>query len=402
MFDWLFPKKEEKQEKKKPMAQISSFTNKMFLDYKISDDVLYSFYRTNPYICAVINKISSDIWANGIEIQKRTGDEFLAVEDDLLEDLIKDYDQNITIKQFLQTIVRDIEILANAYIYFIKDENDHIVGIRRLDPRYIIKVSTDTWETIGYIQNLKGQRAFLADEIYHIRDNVGISDETKWESKMISLFVDLETDKEAKESNLAFFRNNQTPSSLVVLNDDYTMSDTATLLNEIKELFSWWQYQGGKNHYRSAVVQGVKEIVKIQDKIEDSQFLDQRKFTMQLVCAVYDVPQDMIGITDTSNKSVGDIQSEKYYNTIASKERRYSRILTDIVEKVYDADYRVVILEDNIRVLKPRSEIARWLYNDGIIDLNEARDLIQYDKTDNNHYKDDKSQANDNLDNNNK
>jgi hypothetical protein len=55
-------------------------------------------------------------------------------------------------------------------------------------------------------------------------------------SKMQSLFLDLESDKEAKESNWAFFANNQTPSSLVVLDQEFREPDEATL-KKIKDLF---------------------------------------------------------------------------------------------------------------------------------------------------------------------
>jgi hypothetical protein len=40
---------------------------------------------------------------------------------------------------------------------------------------------------------------------------------------MQSLFLDLETDVEARESNLAFFKNNQTPASIVIIDKDYEM-----------------------------------------------------------------------------------------------------------------------------------------------------------------------------------
>lgn len=40
---------------------------------------------------------------------------------------------------------------------------------------------------------------------------------------MESLFIDLETDKEARDSNLAFFRNNQTPASVIILDPDFDL-----------------------------------------------------------------------------------------------------------------------------------------------------------------------------------
>jgi hypothetical protein len=59
----------------------------------------------------------------------------------------------------------------------------------------------------------------------HFYEDIDLNDEKKGESKMQSLFLDLETDIEARESNLAFFKNNQTPSSLVIIDKDYELDN---------------------------------------------------------------------------------------------------------------------------------------------------------------------------------
>jgi hypothetical protein len=41
---------------------------------------------------------------------------------------------------------------------------------------------------------------------------------------MTSLFLDIESDQEARDSNLAFFKNNQTPSSLIIVDKDFDMT----------------------------------------------------------------------------------------------------------------------------------------------------------------------------------
>jgi len=377
MFERLFTKKNN-PEPKKPKAIMKYFNWVFNISYQVSDNVLYEFYKINPFVNAVINKISSDIGANGIEINKIKDKAITQQDISLLEKYIKAYDENLTLKQFLETIVRDVEVLANAYIYLEKDENKNIIAIRRLDPRYIIKVSNEQGETIWYVQNLLGVKAFLYDEIYHIRDNIGVDDETKGTSKLISLFIDLETDKEARESNLAFFRNNQTPSSMVILDDEYDTTDTDTL-DTIKDLFANWDHKGGKNHYRSAVLQWVKEIVKVQDKIDEVGFLGGRHFTLQVVCAVYGTTPDVLWFTETSNRAVSTNQSQNHFTTISYKEARYSGVLTNLMKILYPKEsYQVVILQDNNRILKDKSDIAVKLYDKWIVDLNEARAIIQY------------------------
>lgn len=52
---------------------------------------------------------------------------------------------------------------------------------------------------------------------------------------MESLFIDLETDKEARDSNLAFFRNNQTPASVILLDPDYSLPTDAAEAEKVKK-----------------------------------------------------------------------------------------------------------------------------------------------------------------------
>lgn len=72
-------------------------------------------------------------------------------------------------------------------------------------------------EILGYVQNLNGVRYFLPDEVYHLKGDTDIDNETLGRSKMKTLLVELMTDEEASQSNLAFFKNNQTPSSIVII-----------------------------------------------------------------------------------------------------------------------------------------------------------------------------------------
>lgn len=115
---------------------------------------------------------------------------------------------------------------------------------------------------------------------------------------MESLFIDLETDKEARDSNLAFFRNNQTPASVIILDPDFAMpdneEDALKVKRELKQVLESGKYTGGKNRHRASVWQGVKEILKVQDKISDMEFINTRKFTLDMVCAVYEVPKDIL------------------------------------------------------------------------------------------------------------
>lgn len=102
---------------------------------------------------------------------------------------------------------------------------------------------------------------------------------------MTALFIELETDTEAKESNLAFFKNNQTPASIIIIDPGYELDENAELdyKLKLKEIFESGKFEGGKNKHRSAFLEGIKDIIKIQDKITDMEFVELRKFTRDTV-----------------------------------------------------------------------------------------------------------------------
>ncbi len=371
-----------KIKKENPKIRGFSLWNTFNIDYNISPVQLYSFYKNSPYLTSVINKITSDVWGKWIELQIKKWGDYAVTDDTDFVNLLsyQKSTQKISIKSFLEKIVKDVEICWNAYVFFQKD-NNKVVWIKRLDAKYMTPIVRDTGEVIWYIQNLNWIRAYLPDEVFHFKDNDDVNDETIWEAKMISLFTDLETDKEARESNLAFFKNNQTPSSIVILDPEFEFNeeDKIDVRNEIKEIFNSWSYVWGKNHYRTSLIQWVKEVVKVQDKIDDMKFIILRRLTMQLCCSVYWVPQDLIWFTETSNRSVWDVQYDIYIDSIISKEKKYEQFLSIIAQYALWEQYRVVILQDNLRNLEKKSAIAWKLYKDyWIITLNEAREIVQY------------------------
>ncbi|MHA1379613.1 MAG: hypothetical protein ACTSRG_14665 [Candidatus Helarchaeota archaeon] len=64
-----------------------------------------------------------------------------------------------------------------------------------------------------------------------------------------SLNTDIDLDEEAKESNLAYFKNNQTPASLIVLENSVSSTDLIEIKKALQD-----QFKGGKNHHKGGVM----------------------------------------------------------------------------------------------------------------------------------------------------
>lgn len=341
--------------------------------------VFYEFFERNPYIAAAVGRIQADVGAHWYEIRK--GEKLNKAAQKEFKNMLK---ASIwyTPRQFVKRLMRDYEVTGNAYVYTAKNWNK-ITGLQILDPRYVKPVMNAQWVILWYVQNLWGIRAFTRDEVFHLRWDTDLKYEALWRSKMESLFIDLETDKEARDSNLAFFRNNQTPASVIILDPDFDLWDeeqSAKTKKELKQVLESGKYTGWKNRHRASVWQGVKEVLKLQDKISDMEFIETRKFTLDMVCAVYEVPKDMLWMTENSNRSVWDVQSETYYFRIEEKEDLIDEFLSQIIVELFWEEFAYVTLKDNIRTLTVRSKIATELFQKWLLRLNEAREIIQYEK----------------------
>lgn len=369
------------KEKSKPLVKgfsLSSFS----VAYDISLKVFYDFYERNPYISSVVDKIRRDVGAHGYEIRR-----FKKASEPTMEEFSKLINVSVgyTPRQFVKRIMRDFEVTGNAYVYLSKN-GTKVEAVQILDPRHMKPIMSKTGQVLGYVQNLEWFRYFTKDEIFHLKDDTDLKFEALGRSKMESLFIDLETDKEARDSNLAFFHNNQTPASYVLLDPDFAFpenaEDEAKLRREMKEIFESGKYTGGKNRHRASIMQGVKDVLKVQDKISDMEFFQMRKFTLELVCSVYWVNKDVLGFTDTSNRSVWDVQSETYYFMIEEKEDMIDEFMTDILQAVFGTEFSYVTLKDNLRTLAVKGTLAGDLYEKGLITLNEGREILQYEKVD--------------------
>lgn len=361
--------------KETPKVNGFSFSSMFTVSYDVNLSVFYKFYEFNGFISAAIQKRMEDVAAHGFEISM----DKKAVKMDEFKKLIN-FAVPYTPKSFIARLVRDYETTSNAYVYFNIDWTT-IKGIQILDPRYMKPLTSDTGQIIGYLQNLNGIRYFLPDEILHLRYDNDLKNESVGKPKMTGLFIELESDTEAKESNLAFFKNNQTPASIILVDPDYTMDwdAEADYKLKLKEIFESGKYEGGKHKHRSAFLEGIKDIKAVQDKITDMEFIKMRQFTREMVGAIFWVPDDVLGYTENSNRSVGKSQNFNYAKSIHAENIIFSEFMTAIVQKI-NPRWEFTIFQDELTILMMKAEMAGSLYKDKqVLTRNEARELIQYE-----------------------
>lgn len=340
-------------------------------NYSTDISLFYTLYDINPHVSACVNKISDHIGRYGYMIKYRKKEQPIELFAELVGTNLK-----LTTKEFFKRLTRDYLVAGNAYIHILKEKNT-VVWLQILDPRYIKPAVTAHGKVVGYIQNINGIRAFDSDSVHHLRYDQDLDNESIGRSKIKSLQLDIQTEKEAQESNWALFNNNQIPSSIVVLDPDFSADISA--LTKLKSLLEWGNNRWGKSRNRTAVVQGVKQFIETQKKMDNVEFEWLRNLTIDIVCAWFNVPKNMLGYVGSSNRSEWDVQYENYWDMIESFENVFAEVITKILTQVYKKDYTFEFIQDNIRKLEKKSKVSVELLSGGIITQDEAREIVQYE-----------------------
>ena len=377
LFDIFRPKTQQaKEQPSVKWVNIEWF----LLNFDLSFEAFYKFFELNPFVAVCVNKKWNDIFSKWFEVRKGN---WKTLYNEEFEALIKNSTTQNT-RQFFKRMIRDYELTGNVFIYIKRNEQGTPIWLQILDPRYIKPIANKQWIVLWYVQNLDKIKVFLTNEVFHLKDNQNLTNEIMGNSKMTSLFIDLETEKEARESNLAFFINNQTPSSLIIVDENFKIewNSLIEMKSKIKKLFEGGQFAWWKNKHRSLLTQWIKDVKKIQDKIDDMQFLALRQFTREIVFWIFEVPLSVWWITESTNYSNWLTQYDIYWDNMESLWDVFAEFLTSIL-KVFDEKYEFVGLKDTLRKLLLKSNIAWYLYKDKwLITLNEAREIIQYEKID--------------------
>lgn len=273
---------------------------------------------------------------------------------------------------------------GNLYIYHVRSNTEagentgDIEGFQILDPRYMTPVVLKDGTVVGYVQNLRGNKVYFTDdEVSHLKYDNDIENEFLGMPALYSLHIDICLDEEAKESNLAYFRNDQVPGTVVRVKDDVTAEEAKEIKKKLKTEFS-----GGKNKHKSVVINGIEEIDRIQDKIDDAQFMDMRRFTLENVASLFGVPPSVLGYVKDVNLANGKEQRVEYIeNTIRPDEELFAEFFTNMLQNEgYDVVFEFI--DSHIDVIEAKAKTMVELVGAGILEPNEARAELGYDASD--------------------
>lgn len=113
----------------------------------------------------------------------------------------------------------------------------------------------------------------------------------------------IDTDNEARNWNLQFFRNGARPDG-ILLTDGEGASDA----DSFKRLKEEWneEHQGSDNAFKISVLSGGLKYQELTRNQKDMDFVNQRTFSRDEILALFRTPKSIIGITDDVNRANAD------------------------------------------------------------------------------------------------
>lgn len=142
-----------------------------------------------------------------------------------------------------------------------------------------------------------------------------------------------DTDLFAQRWNRRFFFNAAIPLMAIIMND--TISD-----ENMRRIRREWNntYQGIENAHKTAILRGVKEILKdIQPTHKDMQYLDLRRFNRDEIIAIFGVPRTVMGITEDVNRSNAEATTTAWLeHEIRPKMLRFTNSLSEFLLRAFN------------------------------------------------------------------
>lgn len=285
----------------------------------------------------------------------------------------------------LKDIVRDLGICGNAFVELVKNQaGTKVVGLQTVDPRTMSIVADEHGRVIRYIQKINGADPveFSPDEIIHFKYGTDPMNELMGYAPMEPIIWEAYTDIEAMKANYSFFENDAQPAVVYILDEGHTApKDEEDTLAKIKEKFV-----GGKNKHKAAIMEGVKEIKQIGSSHKDMEFLNQRRFSTEKICAAYGVPKFMLGYTETVNNNNG-VELNKHFitKTIRPLETDIEDTLNAALCEVVDGFKDNVRLRFNEQSVDSETELEKRaieMVRAGLMSIEEAKNWLGHEITD--------------------
>ena len=200
---------------------------------------------------------------------------------------------------FRETVLAHLLLWGNAYCQIIRDGRGQVLHLYPLLPDQM-QVDRDSEGELLYSYSKEGRAHYLsADEVLHVPglgfDGVMGYSPIALAKNAIGLNI------AAEEYGSRFFANNATPSGI--------LTTPGVLKNPGKVREAWQSAYGGvRNSHKVAVLEEGLQYNAISMPNADAQYLETRKFQIEEICRIFQVPPHLVA--DLSKATFSNIENQ--------------------------------------------------------------------------------------------
>jgi HK97 family phage portal protein len=347
-------------------------------EQRVNYSTLEAIYKRESWVRACIDAIARTSTSNGFRLVTEDPNdqrELTRRETRRILKFLKSPNPNDSFSDIIAEVVTDLHLYGDAYLEIVKDKKGLPIAIYNIYAPSVKVLVNRQGKVLGYIQNADGSLRtgagndpviFSPNDVVHFKlPNPG--NEVYGLSPIESLFTPIQTDLHAQDYNLNFFKNNATPKLHVDLGNC-----TLPQLKRTKEFFNR-EFKG--QPHKTLVTEGGVKVSPIGVNPADMEFLNQRKFSREEICAVFGVPPMKIGIFDDVNRASAkeadkSFKAEKVtpiQRTIAKKTNKC------IISLFNQPRVKFEFVELDLRDEKEQAAIDKLNIEAGILTVNEVR-----------------------------
>lgn len=257
-------------------------------DIRRAFSTYYQMYRVSADIRRCVDIVANTVAKKGFKTMKGEND----VVDARVEALLLN---SGGFQNFKRQVLQHAQISGNIFIFQELNARGEPLKLEVLDSRYIsIVTNSDGSEVFSY-RYKKDMEVIDYPADYIIHGWTMKDPDNKWFglSALETIIYDSLGDEEANKSNFAFFKNNAISGNFIKLKEGIDPDEARLLKDQMKI-----ELAGARNAHKDLIADFIDEIKPMQQSHTEMDFLNQRKYATEKVCATLGVPRTLLNYTD--------------------------------------------------------------------------------------------------------
>lgn len=335
-------------------------------------------YGQVVWVYACVSTIATAVAGVPLRIYRSRANSVEEISDSRLARLLSDVNPHLSSCDLWEATASFLELSGNCYWEIEKDESGFPAAIYPMRPDRV-KIVPDRENLVaGYIYEVNGRSVSLdADEVIHFK-YFNPANEFYGLGPIAAIRNSIIVDQYSVAYNKAFFKNGSCPGG--VLETGSSLSDEA-----FHRLRKQWEegHKGTTRAHRIAVLEEGLSYKPIGLSPRDMEFLNQRKFCREEICAVFKVPPALVGVYEYANYANAEHQNKAFWQkAVIPKLRKLeqklnSSLVPGCTEQAGEASWFVRFDTSAVEALKEnedvKSQVQERLVRSGIMTINEVR-----------------------------